>query len=531
MEQRKSKKGKLFLFIIIGVILLGIINDIIDEDADIEEYTYSDKIFKIISSSENKILDSSIKEYARKKGYSVVINYADTLEVIDTLNSGNKYDAIFLSNSVWLSSLDSSVKTSSLRSTSITPVIFGIKDSKAESLGFKNKKIYTKDILNKIKSGELTFSMANPLTTNSGASAYFEILSNLAGNPEVLKSSHLKDSELKRELKQFFKGIKRTSGDEDFLESSFINGDYDAAFTYESSIININKKLASEGKETLYAVYPVDGVAISDSPFVYIDNKNETKKEIFDDIQGYLLSEEGQKILLNNGRRTWYGGVNNNAPKDVFNPSWGINTTTYITPIKYPSMAVMKEALELYLTEFRKPIHVVFCLDYSGSMYGNGIEELTKAMNTILSSNDLTISFSNKDKIDVIPFGNDVLGTWSTTDGLTKKDLIYRIEEQDLSGSTALYPAAIKGLRILSNESDEYVSSIILMTDGRANVGTFSELKSVYKSINKEIPIYSITFGNADERELLEISDLTNGKVFDGKDNLTLAFKKVRGYN
>ena len=109
--------------------------------------------------------------------------------------------------------------------------------------------------------------------------------------------------------------------------------------------------------------------------------------------------------------------------------------------------------------------------------------------------------------------------------------LIYKIEEQDLSGSTALYPAAIKGLRILSNESDEYVSSIILMTDGRANVGTFSELKSVYKSINKEIPIYSITFGNADERELLEISDLTNGKVFDGKDNLTLAFKKVRGYN
>ena len=55
--------------------------------------------------------------------------------------------------------------------------------------------------------------------------------------------------------------------------------------------------------------------------------------------------------------------------------------------------------------------------------------------------------------------------------------------------------------------------------------------KDNWKKINKEIPIYSITFGNADERELLEISDLTNGKVFDGKDNLTLAFKKVRGYN
>ncbi len=532
MKQKKGKSNKLILYIIIGILAFAFINSIIDDEDIDNEYEYSDKIFKIISSSENKILDSSIKEYASKKGYDIVINYADTLEVIDRLNSGIKYDAIFMSNSIWLSSLDSSVvKTSSLRSTSITPVIFGIKDSKAESLGFKDKKIYTKDILNKIKSGELTFSMANPLTTNSGASAYFEILSNLAGNPEVLKSSHLKDTELKKELKQFFNGIKRTSGDEDFLESSFINGDYDAAFTYESSIININKKLASEGKETLYAVYPVDGVAISDSPFVYIDNKNENKKEIFDDIQGYLLSEEGQKVLLNNGRRTWYGGINENAPKDIFNPSWGINTTSYITPIKYPSMSVINEALELYQTEFRKPVHVVFCLDYSGSMYGDGIEELIKAMKTVLGSKDLTINFSDKDKIDVIPFGNDVLATWSTSDGYNKERLIYEIENQDLSGSTALYAAAIKGLRILSEESDEYVSSIILMTDGRANVGSFENLEYTYKLIRKEIPIYSITFGNADESELREISELTNGKVFNGKDNLTLAFKKVRGYN
>ena len=253
-----------------------------------------------------------------------------------------------MSNSIWLSMLDSSVKTSNLRSTSITPVIFGIKDSKAENLGFKNKKVYTKDILSKIKNGSLTFSMANPMNTNSGASAYIEILTNLAGNPEVLKSSHLKSDLLKQELKDFFKGIKRTSGDEDFLELSFINGDYDAAFTYESSIININKKLEKEGKETLYAVYPVDGVAISDSPFVYIDNKNENKKEIFESLQEFLLSSEGQKILLENGRRTWYGGINNNAPKDIFNPKWGINTTEYITPIKYPSISVINEAIRLY---------------------------------------------------------------------------------------------------------------------------------------------------------------------------------------
>ena len=498
-----------------------------------EPYRYDDKTFSIIASSDNKVLDESLKQYARKKGYDFTIEYKDTLDIIDELNMGKKYDAILVSNSIWLSMLDSSVvKTSSLRSTSITPVIFGIKESKAKELGFVGKKVKTSDILKQIENGRLKFSMANPVTTNSGISAYLEILTNLSGNPEVLKSSHLKDSKLKSELKRFFKGIKRTSGDESFLETSFINGDYDAAFTYESSIININKTLAKENKETLYAIYPVDGVAISDSPFVYVDNKNEDKKEIFNDIQSYLLSSDGQKILLDNGRRTWYGGINKNAPKETFNPSWGINTTEYITPIKYPSMAVIKEALELYQTEFRKPVHVVFCLDYSGSMYGGGIEELRSAMKEVLTSNNSTIKFSSKDKITVVPFEARVMGVWSTTNGLTKEDILNRIEKTDLGSSTALYPAAIKALEILSEEnSDDYVTSVILMTDGMANVGTYKSLETYYKKINKEIPIYGITFGSADEEELLEISDLTNGKVFDGRSDLITAFKKVRGYN
>lgn len=542
-KNRRITPLGIFAIIVVGWIVLYVgrnfkelVKEYMDfyypDDPGESGYKYDDKTFSIIASGENKILDDSLRKYAAKNDIEIDITYTDTLSVIDNLNSGKKYDAILISNSIWLSMLNSDVKTTNLRSTSITPVIFGIKESKAKELGFIGKKIYTKDILNKIKSGELSFSMGNPTLTNSGASAYLEVLYNLAGSPEVLKSSDLKNANLRKELKKFFEGIKRTSGDEDFLETSFINGDYDAAFTYESSIININKKLKKEGKETLYAIYPVDGVAISDSPFVYIDNKNESKKESFIKIQEYLLSDEGQQVLLNNGRRTWYGGTNSNAPKDIFNPDWGINTTTYITPIKYPSIAVIKEAIALYQTELRKPVHVVFCLDYSGSMYGSGIEELRKAMKYILTEADVLISFSDKDKIDVIPFGNDVLAHWSTSEGLSKEDLLKKIEDRALSGSTALYPAAINALKILAKEDDnKYVSSVILMTDGMANVGTFQSLSNTYKNIHKEIPIYSITFGNADEYELKQISNLTNGKVFDGKTSLVEAFKKVRGYN
>ena len=69
------------------------------------------------------------------------------------------------------------------------------------------------------------------------------------------------------------------------------------------------------------------------------------------------------------------------------------------------------------------------------------------------------------------------------------------------------------------------------MTDGEANVGNFYELKYDYNIIKKDIPIYSIMFGDAKENQLIDIANLTNAKVFDGRTNLLEAFKEVRGYN
>ena len=97
---------------------------------------------------------------------------------------------------------------------------------------------------------------------------------------------------------------------------------------------------------------------------------------------------------------------------------------------------------------------------------------------------------------------------------------------------TALYPASVNALNILKDEDENtYNLSVVLMTDGVANVGTFTDLKNTYDQIKKQIPIYSITFGSADEYELQDIAELTNGKIFDGKSDLVSAFKEVRGYN
>lgn len=496
----------------------------------------SSNYLSIISSQENEPLEEIIEDYAARKGYDVDIEYEGTLDIVQKLNteSSSEYDAAWLSNSMWGYMLDKSSTLSESKCTSINPVIFGIKKSKAEELGFVNKTVYTKDIVRAIAEGKLKFSMSNPTSTNSGASAYLGLLSTLAGNPEVLTKDMLENENVKQDLKTLFSGLERSSGDEDFLEEMFLSGDYEAVVTYESSIININKKLEAQGRETLYAVYPVDGVSISDSPLAYIDNGNEGKKEVFKDIQSYILSDEGQKLLQEKGKRTWYGGISDNVDKNIFNPEWGIDTTKYISPIKYPSTEVIKLALNLYQSELRKPVHIVFCLDYSGSMMGEGSIQLQNAMDYIFTEKAASeyMQFNEKDKIDVIPFSDNAETVWHTDNGADTLGLLQQIKSHGPGGMTALYPAAQEALKILKDEDmEKYNTSVVLMTDGAGNVGRYIELRNTYHSINKDIPIYSIMFAAADESQLREIANLTNAKVFDGKTDLVKAFKEVRGYN
>lgn len=538
MEQQKSLNSIIFpLFIIlIGCIIIAA-QDISKEPLSMGNSNNEiiEDTFRIISSSENKDMEQAVEIYAKQNGIDVSFEYAGTLDIMEKLNSGEKYDAVWCSNSIWLYMLNSNVTVSNSKSTSTNPVIFAIKDSKAEELGFKNKEIYTKDIVDAIKAGNLKFSMSNPTQTNSGATAYLGLLSSIAGSPEVLKMENIQNEDVKSELKSLFEGLERSSGSEEFLEELFINGSYEAVVTYESSIININKQLVQKNLETLYALYPVDGISISDSPFAYIDNEIDSKKEEFETIQSYILSEDGQMELEKLGRRTWYGGVNPNADKNVFNPNWGIDTTRYIVPIKFPSTAIIQEAISMYQAELRKPVHTVFCLDYSGSMKGDGNAQLVEAMNYILDENlakkDL-LQFTEKDKITVIPFSSNILATWSTEKGLNISEIISKIRNQTPRGSTNIYDTSIEALQILNYEDlEKYNVSIVLMTDGQSNMGNYSTFFNYYNMINKQIPIYSIMFGEAYEYELQDIADLTNGKIFDGKSDLLKAFKEVRGYN
>ena len=497
----------------------------------------SRKNFKIIASSSTRGMESYIKKCAKKEGFNVTIDYYGDLEIVDILNAdASKYDAVWISNSIWLYNLDNSSIITDSKSTFIDPVVLGIEKSKAEELGFISRDVYNKDILDSVRNGKLKYVMSSVTKTNTGATTYLSLLNSLAGSPEVLTSEHLSNESLVSDLKDLFKGVERVSGDEDYLLKMYENGDYNAMFNYESTLINLNKKRVSKGKEPLYLIYPKDGVAINDMPLAYINNNlnDKDKKDKFIKIQEYLRSDEAISKMEKLGFRSWYGGVKESTDKSVFNPDWGIDTTKYLKDMKYPSKKVMSEAINLYIEKLRKPTHVVFCLDISGSMYGTGLDTLKEAMNYILNYETASkdkLQFSSLDKITIIAF-DDKYKVYDTKMGDDTSSVISIINSLDAGGATNIYDTSVEALKILNkDDSNEYTKTVILMTDGMSNVGTYRDLERYYKSNKSSIPIYSITFGDSSEYELNKVARLTNGKVFDGKSGLKEAFMEVRSYN
>ena len=535
MNNKAIGKRDYIAFILLGIFMLLVYFSYSDESGMnmFEKLTSSNDI-KVLSSYENRDLEDVVKKYAKKENIDLSFTYMGDLDIVEELNKNKEnYDAVWISNSIWLYMLENTYTVSESKSITISPVVMGIKKNKASELGLINKEIYNKDLLDLIKNKQIKYVMSSVTQTNTGATAYLGFLNSLAGSPEVLTSEMLDNENLINDMKNVFSGVERVSGDEEYLEEMFINGDlYEAIITSESSLISINKKLKQNKKEELYLIYPKDGVAINDSTFAYIDN-GLNKNEKFLTIQKYLLDDEFQQELIKLGRRTWYGGTNDKVDKTVFNPSWGIDTNKYLITTKYPSKIVMTKAINLYIEELRKQTHVVFCLDYSGSMNGDRIYDLRNAMDYILSYDKASsdkLQFSKGDKITVVTFSSGVNYVWTST-GHDTESLIKKINSADVGGGTALYDAVIKGFEILENESDDYTKTIIAMTDGEINSGYFNQMSDKYDRLDKKIPVYSIAFGNANEEEILEIANYTNAKVFDGRNELLQAFKEVRGYN
>jgi Ca-activated chloride channel family protein len=310
---------------------------------------------------------------------------------------------------------------------------------------------------------------------------------------------------------------------------------------YESLIIELNRQLVSQNKEPLYAVYPQDGLAVADSPLGYLDRGDGAKSAFFKELQTYLLGADAQQQFQSAGCRTGAIGLTmSDADTTVFNPAWGINTKRSFTPIRFPAPAVLREALDLYQTAFRKPSFTVYCLDYSGSMQGEGSEQLKSAMRLLLrteESRKYLLQPSPADVTIVIPFNQQVISEWKVrgNGSAQLEELASKVVALAPDGNTNIYSPTARAIALLDAEPkiENYFPAIVLMTDGQSNNGALDEVKKALQTRRKgeETPVYAVLFGDASEEQLKDLTQLTSGKIFDGRKDLVTTFREVKGYN
>ena len=491
---------------------------------------------RILSGSENQELEEIIQECGEATGVEIQMEYKGSVDIMRELENGAQdYDAVWPASSIWVSMGDTGHLIKHSQSVSMTPVVFGIRESLAEELGFVGKDVSVNDILTAIRDGKMRFCMTSATQSNSGASAYIGFLYALLDKQEGLKAEDLQDPELKADITELLSGVERSSGSSDWLKDMFLDGDYDAMVNYECLIIDANRQMVEEGKEPLYVVYPYDGLSIADSPLGYVDHGDSEKEEAFLAVQEYLMSEQAQKKIEATGRRISANGVSEEN-QNVFNSDWGIDTERILSPIQMPEASVLTEALNVYQTSFKKPSLNIYCLDFSGSMAGTGEGQLKEAMSQILLQENARKNFlqANAGEVNqVIFFDDTILGIEAAADDSDEAlaELNQKVADFQIAGGTDVYRAAAEALEIASGYNlENYTPAIILMTDGRSNYNC-SNFEEVWSQYGEEIPIFSITFGDADPSQLEELAQISGGRVFDGTQDLTAAFRSVKGYN
>ncbi|WP_319528881.1 VWA domain-containing protein [uncultured Cohaesibacter sp.] len=499
----------------------------------------------LLSGSENKSLYPIVEEFAKEQGVDIHIKGRGSVDIMLDIRNGTEAEAdiVWPAASLWLELGDTQRVVKHEQSIMRSPVVFWVKKSKAESLGWIGADTSLEDIVAATEGG-LTFGMTSATQSNSGAMSYFAMLSAAAGRPNVLTLNDIEDKQVQERVERLLKRVDRTSGSSGWLGDLYLDhpDSMEAMFNYEAVGIEVNQELERRGAEPLCAIYPVDGIAIADSPLAYIDkgdgDENKAIEAFFLKLQEHLLSDEVQAQLAASGRRVGPLGLSSSTlSADVFKPDWCIDLNRSITALNLPSQTVIEAALRQYQGASRRPSEIAFLLDYSGSMQGEGNEQMVESLGNLLiddKARSFFLETTSGDIFHVIPFnsqaGNVVTATGASKDELAGLyDYIRRIGPD---GGTNIYAAVASGLDALAKSGNKQTHSqmVLLLTDGVSD-GEFRDIAPrLDPSPAKNVPVFSILFGDASEDQVKQIAEATAARVFDGRKGLVDAFRQARGY-
>jgi len=494
-----------------------------------------------LTGSESEPLRPLVEEYARGHHMKVAFESKGAVDIMLALKSNSvPQDALWPSNSMWVT-LSGSTAAKEGQSIMRTPVVLWVKRPVAQRLGWVGKHIKMQDILDASNAGKLNLLMTSATQSNSGASAYFGFLNAFSGQPRSITDSNLSDPNVRNKIKSFYRNVKHSFGSSKWLKDYFVDhyDEYDSMINYEALGIEANQTLTQRGQEPLFAIYPEDGLAIADCPLYYVDHGDADKHKFVQGLLQYLKSPDAQQKIMALGWRVGDAGLGTAAADPrVFNSDWGVDVSRVIQPIRFPNGPTIEKALFLYQTALRKPVARAYCLDFSGSMEGEGQRQVKQAMRINLDPDEAAKHFLQVGPDDVTVvyiFDNSIIAWWVVkgNDPDQLRQLNENVQRQEVRGGTNIFLPVQEALAYFKTIPDleRHMVSVELMTDGQSNEGSLDQMMEAMRESHMHVPVYTIGFGDADASQLKDIAEKTGAKYFDGKGDLVKTFREVSGYN
>ncbi|MEV6545606.1 VWA domain-containing protein [Streptomyces sp. NPDC051665] len=474
---------------------------------------------RVLASSELSDMTPVFDQVRKDTGITIRPTYMGTLDAVDLLAKGKadgQYDALWLSSNDYLRLRpDAAKKVVSETSIMSSPVAIGVRTATVTALGWTPDKVTWSQIEQAVQDGRLTYGMTDPARSNSGFSTLISVASALSDAQSALTDTDV--TKATPRLKEFFKGQKLTSGSSGWLATAYQRrGNVDALLNYESVL---------KGIPGLTVIRPSDGVVTADYPLTSLASTAATTRENVRRVTADLRTDALQRLITT---RTHRRPVVPSVP-----PASGLDTSRR-RELPFPgSQSVADGLLDSYENKLRRPSRTVYVLDTSGSMDGDRLSRLKKALT------DLTGDFRQREEVTLMPFGSAVKSVKtqvvSPSDPQAGLDAI-RADTKALSaaGNTAIYTSLEKAYEHLGTGGDTF-TSIVLMTDGENTTGAkakdFDGFYGRLPTAQRDIPVFPILFGDSDKAELQHIADLTGGRLFDAQQgSLDGAFEEIRGY-
>lgn len=452
------------------------------------------KSIKIGLSSENLILESDLKKLAQKATRKPIEIIAKGSVSLTELACQGKLDAIAIADEMWanIKCPDASwVDTSDTLYQS--RIQFALPSQTAKQLGWENRTVTRQEVLKALTSGKLKLATTIPTYSNSGYNTLLwlareAISPNLT--PEQVTPQALEA------LQPIYQNLAQSSESTSYLaielaqkwQPNTLAALYRFLYSPDGkAIYHRGQTLPLSKPITLIEVTP----AIPVTPTWFVTTEDEQlKQQLIEGVFEQLEAKSPQTF----------------QQLQKLNPSLGEEIAREATPVA----AVHRQLLDSFHPAVRQKRWIVGIIDASGSMRGEGYQQLLQAFEQLLLPEAAKANFlySPSDRFELIVYQKNTaysLANSGTIDrDLARKELYQSLKtEVKPGGGTPVNLGLLKGFKDALSVPPDYKLEIFLFTDGRFNDPVTPELMSLYQQLQeRDAELTIIGAGSVEESQL-----------------------------